>query len=74
MNEEQLNDQQKDAQGEQDEGPFVMMMFTVPMVEGIGADTEGQEYHSSLKYEVMDDVYTKQRQMTTGIAVTRHNE
>jgi len=39
-----------------------MMMFTVSMVEGIGADAKGQYHHTRFEYQVVNDIDTKQRQ------------
>ena len=38
------------------------MMFSVAMIERIGANNEGQENHQVFKRKVINDIYTKHRQ------------
>jgi hypothetical protein len=59
MHEKQFQHQQGKAQTKQAKRAKTMVVAFVAMVKGPGPDSEGQKDHTSLKSQVMDDIYAK---------------
>ena len=47
-----------------------MVVFLIPMIEGVNADANRQENHSPLKKQIVNDVYAQYRQ--TGHQYRQH--
>lgn len=56
-----FQDQQGKPGQEGEEWDEAMMVLFVPMIKGISPDTKGQDDHTDLKTDIVDDVQAKKR-------------
>ena len=57
-----FKDQKAEAGDEQDKGEFVVMVFSITMIQRIGAYAKRKGDHQRFKCSIIDDVNTKQRE------------
>ena len=60
--EELLNDKEDKTGNKKKQGQKAMMMFFIPMIKRVAANTQGQQDHTHFKPGMMNDIDPEQRQ------------